>query len=57
MRFEGKTVIITGAGKGIGRAYALGFAREGANVVIADREAGNANTVAGEIKKCSVKHW
>ena len=51
MRFEGKTVIITGAGRGIGRAYALGFAREGANVVIADREAGNANTVAGEIKK------
>ena len=51
MRFEGKTVIITGAGKGIGRAYALGFAREGVNVVIADREAGSADTVARGIKK------
>lgn len=51
MRFEGKTAIITGAGRGIGRAYALGFAREGANVVIAEIEAGNADLVATEIKK------
>ena len=35
-RFEGKAVIITGAGKGIGRASALAFAAEGANVVLAD---------------------
>jgi 3-oxoacyl-[acyl-carrier protein] reductase len=34
--FAGKTVIITGAGSGIGRATALIFAREGANVVCAD---------------------
>jgi len=51
MRFEGKTVIITGAGRGIGRAYAFGFAREGANVVIAEIEVGNADLVAEEIKK------
>lgn len=51
MRFEGKTVIITGAGRGIGRAYALGFAREGANVVIAEIEVGNADLIAAEIKK------
>lgn len=51
MRFEGKTVIITGAGRGIGRAYALGFAREGANVVIAEIEVENADLVATEIKK------
>jgi len=34
--FKGKTIIITGAGSGIGRATALIFAREGANVVCAD---------------------
>ena len=31
----GRTVIITGAGGGLGRAYALAFAAEGANVVVA----------------------
>ena len=34
--FHGKTIVITGAGSGIGRATALVFAREGANVVCAD---------------------
>ncbi len=35
-RFEGKVAIVTGAASGIGRASALGFAREGASVVVAD---------------------
>ncbi|MFW6180476.1 MAG: SDR family NAD(P)-dependent oxidoreductase [Spirochaetota bacterium] len=42
MRFKDKVVIITGGGKGIGRAIALGFAREGARLVVgynSDREA------------------
>ena len=34
--FDGKVVAITGAGRGLGRAYALGFAREGARVVVND---------------------
>jgi len=36
MRFEGKTVLVTGGGRGIGRAVALGFARQGADVAVAD---------------------
>ena len=36
MRFENKSVIVTGAGSGIGRAAAIAFAREGARVVCAD---------------------
>lgn len=35
-RFEGKTVLITGAGSGIGRAAAVAFAAEGAQVVVCD---------------------
>ena len=34
MKLKGKVAIITGAGRGIGRAAALAFAREGANVAI-----------------------
>ena len=36
-RLEGKSVIITGAGSGIGRAASLLFAKEGAKLVIVDR--------------------
>jgi NAD(P)-dependent dehydrogenase (short-subunit alcohol dehydrogenase family) len=36
MRLEDKVVIVTGGGSGIGRAYSLGVAREGARVVVAD---------------------
>ena len=44
--FHGKTILITGAASGIGRATALIFAREGANVVCADiDEAGVEKTV------------
>jgi 3-oxoacyl-[acyl-carrier protein] reductase len=45
--FHGKTIVITGAASGIGRATALIFAREGANVVCADiNEAGVKDTAA-----------
>lgn len=37
-RFEGKSVFITGAAGGIGRACALVFAKEGAAVTVVDRE-------------------
>jgi meso-butanediol dehydrogenase/(S,S)-butanediol dehydrogenase/diacetyl reductase len=42
MRLSGKSVVITGAGSGIGQAMALAFAREGARLLLADvdREGG-----------------
>jgi NAD(P)-dependent dehydrogenase (short-subunit alcohol dehydrogenase family) len=46
MRFEAKTVLITGGATGIGRATALAFAREGAAVMIGDVDDRAAETVA-----------
>lgn len=44
---EGKAVVITGAGRGLGRAYAIAAAEEGASVVVNDiDEAGAASTVS-----------
>lgn len=55
-RLEGQIAIITGAGQGIGRAVALGLAREGAHVVIAEMDEENALKVERELahagKKC-----
>lgn len=40
MRLQGKTILITAAGQGIGRASAIACAREGATVIATDRDAG-----------------
>ena len=36
INFENKTVVVTGAGNGLGKAYAMEFAKRGANVVVND---------------------
>ena len=48
---KGKNVIITGGGSNIGRAIVLGFAREGANIVIADIDEKQAAKVADKAKE------
>ncbi|HLH24794.1 MAG TPA: 3-oxoacyl-ACP reductase family protein [Chloroflexota bacterium] len=50
MRLQDRVAIVTGGGHGIGRAYALGLAGEGAKVVIAEIDAKAADEVAKEIE-------
>jgi 3-oxoacyl-[acyl-carrier protein] reductase len=50
MRLAGKVAIVTGGGRGIGRALCLGLAREGARVVVNDLDETTARAVAREIE-------
>ena len=50
MNLRGKTVLITGAAKGIGRATALGFAKEGSRLALVDIDRADLESLAGEIK-------
>lgn len=50
MRLRDKAALVTGAGSGIGKGIALGFAREGARVICADRNAETAEATAAEIR-------
>ena len=54
-RFEGKTAMVTGAGKNIGKQIALCFAQEGANVVVCDLSEENTNATVAEIEALGVK--
>ena len=47
---NGKTVLVTGAGRGIGKAIAVSLAKENYNVVVNSRNPEHANTGANEIK-------
>ena len=50
MRFKDKVAVVTGAGQGIGEAYAKGLAAEGAALVVAELNAEQGHRVAGEIE-------
>ncbi len=54
-KFENKTVIVTGAGKNIGKSIALAFANEGANVIVCDYNEENAKNTAKEIEALGCK--
>jgi NAD(P)-dependent dehydrogenase (short-subunit alcohol dehydrogenase family) len=54
-RLAGQTALITGGGTGMGRAMALAFSREGANVTVAGRRAEKLREVVSEIEKQSGK--
>ena len=49
MDLQGATFIVTGGGSGLGEATARLFADSGANLILADLNADNANRVAAEI--------
>jgi 2-hydroxycyclohexanecarboxyl-CoA dehydrogenase len=55
MRLSGKTALVTGAARGIGRAIALALGREGAQVAVLDILRDGAEAVRGELEALGVK--
>ncbi len=55
MKLKGKVALITGSARGLGKAFALGFAKEGAEVIVHGRNLDKAKAVAEEVQSLGVK--
>lgn len=55
LRYDGQTVVVTGAGGGLGRAYAVFFGSRGANVVVNDL--GGSFKGEGKSNKVCISLW
>ncbi len=54
---KGRTALVTGGGRGLGRFIALGLAEAGADVVVASRKQENVQSVASEIEALGRRAW
>ncbi len=57
MKLQNKVTVITGAGHGIGKAYAQRFAAEGAQVVLADIDERAGQSVAAALRESGLSAW
>jgi len=56
-QLDNQVAVVTGAGRGLGRAIALKFAEEGANIVCVSRTAENSEKVAAEVRALGRQAW